>query len=530
MESDYELEFLKQRHAAIKKQYQPDCQKSPYINEIVVYMKKTEMERIKKLNQSPQISWRSYLVDWIFIVATELKIGHNTIHLAIKLLDGFMSGHDIEARRLDLVSIGCLRIASKFEEKDSKVPRLKSICALHPDNINIRPEEYRCLEEMVLKYFKWNVNIPTTSHFLEIFLPYSYDIEIEDLNVFQNNYGGYVPNCSEILKEKLFDIVRAFRDVSLKERSLMSKLPSRVASAIIYCSRQICHLHPAWSEELKHTTGLLKYQFEDCIAILNQIYNIALRNPNKKKRQADLYEEQSPNVRNPERDPVKSKKQNQRSKSRLRKVLSDGSTVPIIDLDEDSSDINDDSSDVEVIEISPDNGYSSMGSSGSSDAYKSETSITDEKLMCKDDKNRNENKSKDLCNSPRLRKKSKTDIEKRTATSPDYPWYLRTNTFKKNSCATKSVQTFKSENCRTKEYSNCRRHLKFDKDENTEAFKKGSDPTKDTSSTRSQTSLPGHLQNDMNNEVLILMEKICNKSEYSQNGGQNISAIGSDMF
>jgi len=419
MESDYELEF-KQRHAAIKKQYQPDCQKSPYINEIVMYMKKTEIDRIKKLNLSPQISWRSYLVDWIFIVATELKIGHNTIHLAIKLLDGFMSGHDIEARRLDIVSIGCLLIASKFEEKDSKVPKLKSICALHPGDINIRPEEYRCLEEMVLKYFKWNVNIPTTSHFLEIFLPYSCDIEKEDLNTFPNNYGGYLPNSSEILKEKMFDIVRAFRDVSLKERSLMSKLPSRVASAIIYCSRQICQLRPAWSDELKHTTGLLKYQFEDCIAILNQIYNIALRNPNKKKRPTDLYEEQSPNVRNSKRVPVRKKEQNRPhgSKSRLNKVLSDGSTVPIIDLDEDSSDINDDSSEVEIIEISPDNGYSSMGSSGSSDAYKSETSLTDDNLMYKDVKNRNKNKSTDLCTSPRLRKKTKTDIETNAAISP----------------------------------------------------------------------------------------------------------------
>jgi hypothetical protein len=43
---------------------------------------------------------RRHLVDWTSIVAEKLKLTSTTLHLAIKILDYFMDGHDIQVEDL----------------------------------------------------------------------------------------------------------------------------------------------------------------------------------------------------------------------------------------------------------------------------------------------------------------------------------------------------------------------------------------------------------------------------------------------
>jgi len=521
MDINYVVESLKLRHAKIKRQYLPDSLESPYVSEIVVYMKKLEIERFGKISLSPQISWRSHLVNWIFTVASELKVGANAIHLAVKLLDGFMSGHNIEVHRLNFVSIGCLLIASKFEEKDSKVPKLKTVCAFLPNDVKIILDEYRCLEEMVLKYFKWNINIPTTSHFLEIFLPYSTSYELDDLNIFQQEYGFSHEHCSQNMKEKLLDVISAFSDASLQETCLMSKFPSRVASAIIFCSRQICNIHPAWSDDLKNITGLLKSQFEDCITILQNSYDVAVKSSKKKMKGLDFDEEISPRVRsgNKRTDGRKVRNRNRR-KPKLDQSNYAPPKVPIIDLDDDSSDINDDNREVTIVEISPDDGYSSMGSNSSSGAYNLDNAISKENRMCKKVEFLKESKQNDQCDGTRPRKKHKNNIEANSVMSPDYPWYLRTNDFKKNICSKNSDHLLKDENVRHLKHNRCKKNLKFD---NTNAPDEDNNKAS-TISERSSKNSPGYVFREemLNNEVIIIKETISNKNKIHPSVGHKL--------
>ena len=83
-----------------------------------------------------------------------------------------------------------------------------------PLDLKIRVFDYRCLEEMVLKYFQWNVNIPTASHFLEIFLPFSM-ANIDDAGFAKEKYG----NSESIkfrAKEKFIGLLDYFLDLSLQ--------------------------------------------------------------------------------------------------------------------------------------------------------------------------------------------------------------------------------------------------------------------------------------------------------------------------
>ena len=48
------------------------------------------------LFRSPQLSRRAELADWLSRVAESLGLGRCTLHLAVKILDYFMDGHDIQ--------------------------------------------------------------------------------------------------------------------------------------------------------------------------------------------------------------------------------------------------------------------------------------------------------------------------------------------------------------------------------------------------------------------------------------------------
>ena len=45
----------------------------------------------------------------------------STLHLAVRLLDFFMDGHDIQQDKLILLAMAAITLAAKFDEKESKV-------------------------------------------------------------------------------------------------------------------------------------------------------------------------------------------------------------------------------------------------------------------------------------------------------------------------------------------------------------------------------------------------------------------------
>ena len=54
---------------------------------------------------SPQLGARRPLVDWLSQIRERLRLEHDSLHLAVKIMDLFMDGHDIEQPQLYFVSI-----------------------------------------------------------------------------------------------------------------------------------------------------------------------------------------------------------------------------------------------------------------------------------------------------------------------------------------------------------------------------------------------------------------------------------------
>ncbi|KAI4812250.1 hypothetical protein KUCAC02_023652 [Chaenocephalus aceratus] len=71
----------------------------------------------QRCGQSPQLNLRRYFADLIAIVSNRFRLCPAARHLAVYLLDLFMDRYDVTVQQLHMVSLSCLLLASKFEER-----------------------------------------------------------------------------------------------------------------------------------------------------------------------------------------------------------------------------------------------------------------------------------------------------------------------------------------------------------------------------------------------------------------------------
>lgn len=218
---------------------------SNYATDIMVWMKEKEDTLYEFKKQSPQLNKRRHLVDWTSIVAEKLKLTNCTLHLAVKLLDFFMDGHDIQDPQLYLVCLGSLLLAAKMEEKDSNVPKCSELNSFVKNHFPL--SDFLSLEFVILTYFNWNLLIPTACHFTEMLLPHS--IHPSDLH-----NGGPIVSYREA-KSYFHQYVKYFLDIAIQETAFVGTLPSKLAASLIAASRLAFGLTPTWPSSLQRMAG-----------------------------------------------------------------------------------------------------------------------------------------------------------------------------------------------------------------------------------------------------------------------------------
>ena len=87
-----------------------------YNLDLVIHANLRESElKFPSINMdSPELSQRPFLVNFINHISDCLQLANSTRYLAVRLLDGFMDKHSIMTYRLKLVSLSCLHIASEL--------------------------------------------------------------------------------------------------------------------------------------------------------------------------------------------------------------------------------------------------------------------------------------------------------------------------------------------------------------------------------------------------------------------------------
>ncbi|KAM8739388.1 cyclin-J [Acanthopagrus schlegelii] len=230
--------------------------------------------------QSPQLNLRRYFADLIAIVSNRFRLCPAARHLAVYLLDLFMDRYDVTLQQLHMVSLSCLLLASKFEEREDRVPKLETLNSLgcmSSMNLVLTKQGLLHMELLLLETFQWNLYLPTAAHFIEYYL--SIAVHEGDL------HDGWPMTCLEKTKVYMAKYADYFLEVSLQDHVFLCFAPSLVAAACVATSRLILRLSPTWPPRLQCLAGYTWENLVPCAEKLLIAHDSDVKEANKQKCQ-----------------------------------------------------------------------------------------------------------------------------------------------------------------------------------------------------------------------------------------------------
>lgn len=140
---------------------------SAYAKDIFDYLAYLEVKwpvRPNFLRNQPTITekMRHVLVSWIMKVHEQFELLHETLFLAVSLVDRYLQAKPIARSKLQLVGMAALFVACKYEE--TSVPAISDLT--YVANGAYKPVEVRVMEESILSTLDWSLGRPTPLHFL----------------------------------------------------------------------------------------------------------------------------------------------------------------------------------------------------------------------------------------------------------------------------------------------------------------------------------------------------------------------------
>lgn len=108
---------------------------------------------------------RPILVDFLVQVHQHYKLRQESLHLAINVLDRYMSKAIVLKKHYQLVGMTCMWLAAKYEDGQDNVPKASLLCYLC---CNLYDEKaFVTMEKHILKTMDWSLGHPTAEAFLQ---------------------------------------------------------------------------------------------------------------------------------------------------------------------------------------------------------------------------------------------------------------------------------------------------------------------------------------------------------------------------
>lgn len=232
-----------------------------YSDEIIQILQEAELNnRLIIRYSSPQLQYRTIMVNLIQCAGERQNLRRTTVHLAIYLMDAFMDNHNISENRLELFGLCCISLASKIEENEPNVPSTKTLNELLKCPCVL--SDFAALELMLLKFFKWQLIIPTTSVFVEFWV----------LNIVSR-----IDFASTISDEQFYDrttraveLALEFLDVTLLDIKMTNSRPSLLAAACLAAARSLLPVAKVWNTNM---IVLTSYAYCDIGYVTRELLN-----------------------------------------------------------------------------------------------------------------------------------------------------------------------------------------------------------------------------------------------------------------
>ncbi|XP_075040761.1 G2/mitotic-specific cyclin-B3 isoform X2 [Mixophyes fleayi] len=227
---------------------------SEYAMDIFTYMherqKKFVLPNYMELQNDISKEMRAILVDWMVEVQENFELNHETLYLAIKLMDHYLAVSIVMKEKLQLIGSTAVLIASKFEERCP--PCLDDFLYICDDAY--KREELVAMEMDILQKLNFDINIPVPYRFLRRFA-----------------------KCAHASMETL-TLARYICELTLQEYEFMQEGASKMAASCLLLALKMKDFG-GWTTTLQHYSG---YQATDLLPLVKRLNFLLARQPNEK--------------------------------------------------------------------------------------------------------------------------------------------------------------------------------------------------------------------------------------------------------
>jgi len=200
---------------------------------------------------------RAILVDWLVQVHKKHRLRPETLYLTVNLIDRYLSRISATRKKLQLVGVVAMLIASKFEE--IKPPDVADLVYVTADAYT--KEDIFEMECCMLTTLDFQLVVPTAAHFLE------------RLRLANNSTATHDQLCRYLVELSLPD-VRTIRHA-----------PSHLVAAATLVSNELMERQPAWPAHMVQATCYSEAQLRPCADELRTIFEGAATNSLQAVRQ-----------------------------------------------------------------------------------------------------------------------------------------------------------------------------------------------------------------------------------------------------
>ncbi|XP_032677997.1 G2/mitotic-specific cyclin-B3 isoform X2 [Odontomachus brunneus] len=220
-------------------------QVSTYAADIFQYLKGREslfviadyMERQVCLSR-----WmRAMLVDWMVEVQESFELNHETLYLAVKLVDLYLTKVTVSKETLQLLGAASLFIASKYDER---IPPIINDFLYICDGAYEKKELIR-MEMNILKIINFDLGVPLSYRFLRRYA-----------------------RCAKVSMPTL-TLARFILEYSLMDYTLITISDSKIAAAALLVALQTKDLG-GWTPTLEYYSGYMLDDIRDICITLNE--------------------------------------------------------------------------------------------------------------------------------------------------------------------------------------------------------------------------------------------------------------------
>merc|ERR1711962_2189 len=224
---------------------------SEYAMDIFSYYKAREAQfRLPDyISIQPEISkmMRAILVDWMVEVQESFELNHETLYLAVKIIDLYLSKNVITRDVLQLVGSTAIFIACKFDERIP--PYVDDFLYICDDAYNRK--ELIAMEIKILKTIGYDLGIPLSYRFLRRYA-----------------------RCGKVCMEDL-TLARYILELSLMDYELIDASDSLLAAAALFLAKAIKE-DATWNQTLAHYSV---YKVEDITHLVYHLHNMLCQPP-----------------------------------------------------------------------------------------------------------------------------------------------------------------------------------------------------------------------------------------------------------